>query len=76
MKILSQRVWELGVDWDDSVPAVIHDAWAQWKSELPSLTKRPIRRCYFPKEIRIVSTRLHGFIDVSEDAYAEWSTSA
>ena len=35
MKILLQRVWEVGVDWDDPVPAVIHDAWAQWSSELP-----------------------------------------
>ena len=70
MKILLQRVWELGVDWDDPVPAVIHDAWSQWRSELPNLTKRPIPRCYFPKKIRIVSTQLHGFSDVSEYAYA------
>lgn len=70
MKILLQRVWELGVDWDDPVPTAIHDTWAQWRAELPILSKRPIPRCYSPKEVRIVSTQLHGFSDASENAYA------
>lgn len=42
MKILLQKVWELGVDWDDAVPKTIQDAWAQWRSELLILSTRPI----------------------------------
>ena len=70
MKILLRRVWELGTAWDDPVPKSIQDAWAQWRSELPMLSTRPIPRCYFPKTATAVSRQLHGFSDASEDAYA------
>ena len=29
-----------------------------------------IPRCYYPKEVTIVSVKLHGFSDASEEAYA------
>ena len=70
MKILLQRVWELKVNWDEPIPDNIRDAWLRWRSELPSLSRKPIPRCYFPQEARIVSFQLHGFSDASEDAYA------
>ena len=70
MKILLQRVWELKVSWDDVVPDHIRDVWCQWRTELPMLEQRHIQRCYFPKEVRIVSIELHGFSDASEEAYA------
>lgn len=67
MKILLQRLWERKVDWDDPVPDDIYDVWLQWRSELHSLSDKPIPRCYSPKEATI---QLHGFSDASEDAYA------
>ena len=70
MKILLQRVWELKVDWDELVPDSIRDIWLRWRSELTSLSRKSVPRCYFPKEARIVSFQLHGFSDASEDAYA------
>ena len=70
MKILLQRLWECKIDWDESVPQDIRDAWLQWRSELPSLSNKSIPRCYSPKGANIVSVQLHGFSDASEDAYA------
>ena len=67
MKILLQRVWELR---DEPIPEGIRDAWRRWRTELHSLSKRPVPRCYFPKNAHIVSFQLHGFSDASEDAYA------
>ena len=69
VKTLLERLWELKVDWDDPVPTPIHDAWAQWRSELPLLADKYIPRCYFRKESHITSVDLHGFCDASELAY-------
>ena len=70
MKILLQRLWEQGVDWDDSVPGEIEDSWRRWRLELPLLATKGIPRCYFPKEVTVCSMQLHGFSDASENAYA------
>ena len=70
MKILLQRVWEERVDWDDPVPEAIQKIWLQWRSELPLLLRKGMPRCYFPKNVQIVSFQVHGFCDASEDAYA------
>ena len=39
-KILMQRLWELKVDWDDSVPENIHASWLQWRTELYTCSRR------------------------------------
>ncbi|XP_064382855.1 uncharacterized protein LOC135331570 [Halichondria panicea] len=69
-KILMQQLWELKVDWDDSVPEHVHDAWLQWRTELHLLSQIPIPRCYFDKKSKPFSTEIHGFSDASELAYA------
>ena len=58
------------MDWDDSVPSSIQEAWLHWRSELHLLSEKPIPRCYFDKFADIVSFELHGFCDASEHAYA------
>ena len=70
-KIFLQRLWEERIEWDDPVPPTIHEAWSQWRAELNLLSERHIQRCYFPKDVKIVSVQLHGFSDASEQAYAE-----
>ncbi len=70
VKVLLQRLWEAGVEWDEPVPPAIHETWERWRSELPALTGKLIPRCYFPKDALIVSVQLHGFSDASESAYA------
>ena len=69
-KIMLQRVWETGIGWDDLLPKSIHQDWMIWRSELPLLTKKHIPHCYYPKNVEVANTELHGFSDVSEDAYA------
>ena len=69
-KILLQRLWESKVDWDEPVPELIEDVWARWRSELKSLSQVHIPRCYFPKNVQVVSLQLHGFSDASQDAYS------
>ena len=70
VKILLQRLWEEKVPWDDPVPTLIHQAWSQLMNELQLFSDHHIPRCYFPKEVKIVSMQLYGFSDASELAYA------
>ena len=70
-KILLQRLWEHGLSWDDPVPTEIFHSWEKWHSELPTLKKLTIPRCYFPAGItaRTLQLHVHGFSDTSEVAY-------
>ena len=70
VKILFQRLWELKLGWDDPVPTEIQQSWAKWRAELPILSSKPIRRCYFPPDITVKTMQLHGFSDASENAYS------
>ena len=70
VKILMQRLWELKIDWDDLLPAEIHAAWSQWRTELKCLSSKLIPRCYYPDGVNVVAVQLHGFSDASENAYS------
>ncbi|XP_025997552.2 uncharacterized protein LOC105197924 [Solenopsis invicta] len=67
-KILMQKLWSLGLDWDESVPMSIYKEWHQLKSQLNLLNRLKI-----PRAIMIGNTgtriQLHGFCDASEKAY-------
>ena len=69
VKILLQQLWELKVDWDDTVPPQIRDSWLQWRAELHLLSHKLIPRYYFSKMVDVASLQLHGFCDASEQAY-------
>ena len=68
-KILLQRLWESRIGWDDLLPPAIYQSWLRWRSELPLLSERHISHCYYSKDATVDSMQLHGFCDVSEDAY-------
>ena len=70
MKMLLQKLWELKLGWDDSVPSSVSDAWLKWRKELELLSSKHIPRCYFDSTTRIIAVELHGFSDASERAYA------
>ena len=74
IKILLQRIWELKIEWDDTLPSEIKDVWLQWRGELSVLSKKHIPRCYFPKQSHIAAVELHGFSDASEEAYMRVSS--
>lgn len=62
-----QEVWQLGVQWDESVPSNIHTKWLTFKNQLFELNNISIPRC-----INLYSQhnfQLHGFCDASQQAY-------
>ena len=65
-KVLLQRIWERGIDWDEAVPPDIYHTYQKWRVELSILF---IPRCYFPCCSRDYEIQLHRFSDASEEAY-------
>ena len=70
VKIIFQRLWERGIDWDSPLPADIERDWKEWRNQLPELSSLRIPRCYAPINYQIVDRQLIGFSDASERAYS------
>ena len=69
-KILLQRLWEEGMDWDETVPTTLGQTWLEWRREFHLLAGKHIPRCSYPKEVHVAHKQLHGFSDASERAYS------
>lgn len=66
-KIIMQRLWQLKLDWDESVPLDVYTACSRFFKSISSINNLKIERhCVIkdPKEIH-----LHGFCDASLEAY-------
>lgn len=67
-KILMQRLWQLKIDWDESIPHQLHNQFIEYQKQLSTLTRLQIPR-------RVISIdqysdiELHGFSDASQNAY-------
>ena len=70
MKILLQRVWEVGDGWDDPISSDLAEKWKTWCQELPCLQSKGIPRKLFEPNKEIESLQLHGFSDASMKAYS------
>ncbi|CAK1577869.1 unnamed protein product [Parnassius mnemosyne] len=68
-KIIIQRLWLSGVDWDEEVPNNILNEWITYRKELKLLEKVTISRWLGSKE-DATRIELHGFCDASKVAYA------
>ncbi|XP_076233347.1 uncharacterized protein LOC143178507 [Calliopsis andreniformis] len=66
-KLLMQRLWQLKVDWDESLPANIHTEWTTYAAQLQMLNNVEFSRHVSLRECQRVE--LHGFCDSSERAY-------
>lgn len=66
-KLLMQRVWQLNLAWDESVPVDVHTAWTQYESQLTTIRKFKIP--YYVICKREINYHVHGFSDASEKAY-------
>ena len=66
-KRLIQRLWALGLDWDDEPPDDIRHQWGQYRAELGSLAALRIPRVLAPEPV--MRRELHGFCDASEQGY-------
>ena len=67
-KILLQKIWVAGIEWDKQLTAKLNDEWHDWTRELSDLTHFEI-----PRSLRLpnpTKSWLHTFSDASKDAYA------
>lgn len=67
IKSYIQKLWILGIGWDQTPPDEVISTWTTYKDQLPQLTQLRIPRqltCFESK-----SSELHGFCDSSEIAY-------
>ncbi|XP_076377800.1 uncharacterized protein LOC143259438 [Megalopta genalis] len=62
-----QQLWQLKVDWDESLPVGIHTEWSTFAEDLVHLNHLSFRRNVTQSGHRKIE--LHGFCDASERAY-------
>ncbi|XP_076660338.1 uncharacterized protein LOC143363666 [Halictus rubicundus] len=66
-KILVQRLWQLKVDWDESLPMAIQTEWSNYQEQLRLLENLRFERHVSQSSIQRLE--IHGFCDASERAY-------
>ncbi|XP_059050490.1 uncharacterized protein LOC131845442 [Achroia grisella] len=67
-KIIIQKLWLTGIDWDEIVPEKILQEWIKYRNELTILTEIEIPR-WIGTKASDVKVELHGFCDASQSAY-------
>ena len=67
-KMLFQRMWIDGYDWDDKLPPQILAEAEQWFRDLPTLSTVKVPRCFRLAKTP-VGTKIHVFADASQAAY-------
>lgn len=70
LKCTFQELCAEKIDWDQELHGNWLSKWTSFLSELESLNKVRIPRCYFITTSKPNSVRLHGFSDASKQAYA------
>ncbi|KAI8441259.1 hypothetical protein MSG28_014900 [Choristoneura fumiferana] len=68
-KILIQRLWLSGIDWDEELPSPLLDEWLTYREELSKLTEFRLHR-WTNHRSNATLVELHGFSDASNAAYA------
>lgn len=68
-KLLLQRLWSEGIDWDDQLPPDLTNSWLTLRNTLRDLQHITMPR-WIDTTTTMLSCQLHGFCDASESAYA------
>ncbi|KRZ75294.1 Gypsy retrotransposon integrase-like protein 1 [Trichinella papuae] len=69
-KVLFQKLWQKGLNWDDELPSDLQKEWQTWKLELYDISDIRIPRCLIPFHGSTINkVELHAFGDASETAY-------
>lgn len=63
-----QVLWQLKLDWDESLPEAQHTQWLNYRTQLLNLNKLQIDRFVLPLE-NVSTIEIHGFSDASQKAY-------
>lgn len=67
-KIFMQILWQLKLNWDESLPESEHTKWLKFRTELLKLNQLEISRWVLPVE-NAREIQMHGFSDASQLAY-------
>ena len=67
-KIIFQRVWVLGLGWDEPVTQSLKEEWLSWCEQLHDLDRVAIPR--YVGITRVENFQVHVFSDASKDAYS------
>ena len=65
--IILQRIWQLKIGWDESLPQNLHTMWGEFNRQLVALNEISVRRRVSCDNA--INVQLHGFSDASELAY-------
>lgn len=68
IKILMQKLWLAGLEWDEPLPSPIMNGWIEFQTQLPSIELIRIDR--WIRTLPQNPIEIHGFSDASEKAYA------
>ena len=67
-KLILQDLWQLAIQWDESVPQDIHTRWIAFRTQMSNLNQLKIPRCVkFNVHQPIVE--VHGFCDANQRAF-------
>lgn len=66
-KLIIQKLWQLRLAWDESIPQELHTEWINFKTYVSDLHLLKIPRCV--KLPNAVNIQIHGFSDSSSVAY-------
>ena len=67
-KILMQKIWQLGLDWDETLPNHLQTTWSDLRTQFKVLDSLRIPRRIIPTN-DLNQLEIHGFCDASERAY-------
>ena len=69
-KYLFQELWQIGIDWDESIPAPFQDTFANWVEGIKVIKEWEIPRCFFQSHWgNLEGMELHSFGDASSKGY-------
>ena len=68
-KMLFQKLWQRGLQWEDHLDEDIAVQWRSWRFELSQLNCTNVPRYFMPNIGSSSGIELHGFGDASTKAY-------
>lgn len=66
-KVIMQQLWELKINWDETIPISLYTQWMQYRAQLQQLNEVKIKRWILPLKYQRIE--LHCFADASQLAF-------
>jgi Pao retrotransposon peptidase len=69
-RILLQKTWRAGINWDDELKDDLLDGWKEWMNLLARIVDVKVPRCYSKFLHQAGDVQIHIFCDASAEAYS------